>query len=107
MDRIFKEENAKGKESRILEEFFETREKSALEEKLREDSRYQKKRNKISKCLEELENVEFTRRQWDVIDSALSSCNERDSEYARVAYCLGFQDGMKLLMEVFVKNKKY
>lgn len=101
MDRIFKEENAKGKESRILEEFFETREKSALEEKLREDSRYQKKRNKISKCLEELENVEFTRRQWDVIDTALCSCNERDSEYARVAYCLGVQDGVKLMFEIF------
>lgn len=100
MDCIFREENDKRKEPCILEEFFETREKTALEEKLRADSRYQKKRNKISKCLEELENVEFTRRQWDAIDAALSSCNERDSEYARAAYCLGFQDGMKLLMEV-------
>lgn len=100
MGSIFKEEKDNGKEPHILEEFFETREKSALEEKLREDSRYQKKRNKISRCLEELENVEFTRKQWDVIDAALSSCNERDSEYARVAYCFGFQDGVKLLMEV-------
>lgn len=100
MGSIFKEEKDNGKELRILEEFFEAREKSALEEKLKEDSRYQKKRNKISRCLEELENVEFTRKQWDVIDAALSSCNERDSEYARVAYCLGVQDGMKLLMEV-------
>lgn len=100
MDCIFREENDKRKEPCILEEFFETREKTALEEKLRADSRYQKKKNKISRCLEELENVEFTRKQWDVIDAALSSCNERDSEYARVACCIGVQDGVKLLMEV-------
>lgn len=39
MGSIFKEEKDNGKEPHILEEFFETREKSALEEKLREDSR--------------------------------------------------------------------
>lgn len=100
MDSTFTEGMTRIMEESILAELFEARENTVLEENLRKDSGYQEKKNKISRCISKLENIEFTSKQWEVVDVALSSCNERDSEYARVAYCLGFQDGVKFLIEV-------
>lgn len=90
-----------GKQS-MLNAIFEGRVDSALKGALKKDELYQKKERAVDKIVKRIEVAGLDREQWKVVDEALSACNTQESEYARVAYGLGFKDGVRLTMEIFL-----
>lgn len=92
---------AKGKKS-VLEEIAGYRMDTALEETLRSDKKYQEATKRISEKIKKVDRNDFSAKQWEVIDEALSACNERSSDYGRVAYRQGISDAVNLFKEVLL-----
>lgn len=92
---------AKGKKS-VLEEIAEYRMDTTLEETLRTDKKYQEAAKRISEKVKKIDRNDFSTKQWEVIDEALSACNERSSEYGRVAYKQGLSDAVNLFKEALL-----
>ena len=86
----------------MLRVICELRTDKALEEMLRTDKDYQKV--EINRLIDRIEELGLHPKQWEVVDKALSACNDRGSEYGRAAYCLGFQDAVMLGTELFSKT---
>lgn len=85
----------------VLEVIFEARADGALREELKKDGNFQQKEKEIGRIVKRIEKAGLDREQWHIVDEALSACNDKDSQYARAAYCLGFKDGVRLAMEIF------
>lgn len=91
----------KGKKT-VLEEIAGYRMDTALEETLRSDKKYQEATKRISEKVKKVDRNDFSAKQWQIIDEALSACNERSSEYGRVAYKQGLSDAMNLVKEALL-----
>lgn len=87
-------------EKRMMTLLFEMRMENVLEEELKKDKGYQDVLQETLKHLEQIEKLGLTDEQKEVIDRANSSANFLDAEYGRVAYGLGFKDGIRLAMEI-------
>lgn len=84
----------------LLEILAKQRMDTILEEVLRADSNYQKVNEQTQRKVKRIEKAGLTKAQWHIIDTALSACNERCSDYGRMAYMLGFKDGVKMFEEL-------
>ena len=47
--------------------------------------------------IKDIDQIELTKEEWEIIDTALSAVNARSAEYGRVAYQQGFLDAVSLL----------
>lgn len=83
----------------MLQELFEARAGTALEQALREDNRYMEIKDKTKQIIDRVYGIELTSRQKAVVDEALEADNERGAAYGKVAYCQGFKDAVNLLVE--------
>ncbi len=84
----------------LLEQFFEMRADTALEESVRKDMKCQKANAEIHKEVKKIDKIKLNHKQWGIVDNALSACNNRSAEYGRVAYMQGFKDAANLLLEI-------
>ncbi len=84
----------------VLESFCIHRLNTALEESISKDKGYQKKEDEIHKAILRIDKIGLTQKQWEIVDRALSACNERNAEYGEKAYLQGFRDVVNLIMEV-------
>ena len=91
----------KGKKS-VLEEIAGYRMDTALEETLSTDKKYQEATKRISEKVKKVDRNDFSAKQWEVIDEALSACNKKSSEYGRVAYMQGISDTVNLFKEALL-----
>lgn len=85
----------------FLKELFEQRMETALEENLRVDKEYKRIRGIANSKQDRLNKIGLNKNQWQLVDRAISSANALGSEYGRVAYRQGFQDGIKLVSELY------
>lgn len=84
----------------LLEQFFEARADTALEESVRKDMKYQKASAEIRKEVKKIDKIKLNHKQWGIVDNALSACNNKSAEYGRIAYMQGFKDAANLLLEL-------
>lgn len=87
----------------MLRTICEARTDKDLEEILQNDKEYQKEKAETDILIDRIEKLGLKPRQWETVDKALSACNDRGSEYGRAAYCLGFQDAVRLGVELFAE----
>lgn len=81
----------------LLEGMYKERVEQVLQEVLRKDKKYQKADQETKQKIKEIDQIEMDKREWEVIDRALSATNARSAEYGRVAYRQGFLDAVSLL----------
>jgi len=91
----------KVEEESLMEVFFEVRASGALEESLMNDEDYQVASKKTSEKVLKIDEIKLNREQWEVVDCALTACNEKNAEYGRVSYNQGFRDAVRFLTEIF------
>lgn len=84
----------------LLEQYFAARIDTALEEELRKNERYQNAREKSRRRVHNIDRIGLDQEQWETVDQALSAGNRLGAEYGRVAYILGFQDAMDVVVEI-------
>lgn len=95
-------EHARGKDTfhangTILEGMYKARVENAIAEVQMKDEKYRKVNDEARKKIEEIETLCLGKKEWLVIDRALSATNERCSEYGRLSYRQGFLDAVSLL----------
>ena len=81
----------------ILEGMYKERVERALKEVLEKDEKYCKISRETNQKIKEIDQIELTKDEWEIIDTALSAVNARSAEYGRVAYQQGFLDAVSLL----------
>lgn len=84
----------------ILNIFVEQRMDMPLDKYLKTDEEYQKVMEIADKKQEQLETMKLDKVQWELIDDTISALNGLGAEYGRVAYQLGFQDGVTIITEL-------
>ena len=87
----------------MLRAICEDRTDAALEETLQMDKDYLKEKTEANRLIDQIEELGLNRGQWEAVDKALSACNDRGSEYGRAAYRQGFQDAVRLGVELFTE----
>lgn len=86
---------------KMLDDIRGHRLENALEDTIRNDKSYQKLEVKTSQKIMKVDKIELNHEQWQVVDSALSACNEKSAYYGEMAYKQGFKDAIKLYTELF------
>ena len=76
---------------------YKERVERVLQEVLRKDKKYQKADEETKQKIKEIDQIEMDKREWEIIDRALSATNARSTEYGRVVYRQGFLDAVSLL----------
>ncbi|MFR9145035.1 MAG: hypothetical protein ACLVJ4_00205 [Mediterraneibacter sp.] len=100
-----KEEKCMGEENPVvsnvnktlLEGLYKERVEHALKDVLEKDEKYRQVNEMTKQKIKEIDKIELSQGEWEIIDRALSATNERSSEYGRVAYRQGFLDAVSLL----------
>lgn len=86
----------------VLERLFQNSVDTVLAERLMRDRQYQVSSQAMSRKIRKIEKIKLSRKQWEVVDEAISACNASRSEYGRIAYYQGFEDAVRLLLEITV-----
>ena len=81
----------------ILEGMYKERVERALKEVLEKDEKYCRVNEETNQKIKEIDQIELTKEEWEIIDTALSAANARSAEYGRVSYQQGFLDAVSLL----------
>lgn len=81
----------------LLEGLYKERVEHALKDILEKDEKYRQVNEMTKQRVKEIDKIEFSQGEWEIIDRALSATNERSAEYGRVAYRQGFLDAVSLL----------
>ena len=81
----------------ILEGMYKERVERALKEVLEKDEKYCRVNEETNQKIKEIDQIELTKEEWEIIDTALSAVNARSAEYGRVSYQQGFLDAVSLL----------
>lgn len=81
----------------LLEGMYKERVEKSLQEILCKDKKYQKVNEETRQKIKDIDKIELSKDEWEIIDRALSATNERSAEYGRVAYRQGFLDAVSLL----------
>lgn len=96
-ERINSESSAFNTNTTILEGMYKERVERALKEVLKKDEKYCRVNEETKQKIKDIDQIELTKDEWEIIDTALSAVNARSSEYGRVAYQQGFLDAVSLL----------
>lgn len=81
----------------LLEGLYKERVEHALKDILEKDEKYRQVNEMTKQRIKEIDKIELSQGEWEIIDRALSATNERCAEYGRVSYRQGFLDAMSLL----------
>ncbi len=81
----------------LLEGLYKERVEHALKDILGKDEKYRQVNEMTKQRIKEIDKIELSQGEWEIIDRALSATNERSAEYGRVAYKQGFLDAVSLL----------
>lgn len=81
----------------ILEGMYKERVERALKEVLEKDEKYCRVNEETNQKIKDIDQIELTKEEWEIIDTALSAANARSAEYGRVSYQQGFLDAVSLL----------
>lgn len=81
----------------LLEGLYKERVETILQEILSKDEKYRKVDEETKQKIKEIEQIELSNEEWEIIRRALSAANARSAEYGRVAYRQGFLDAVSLL----------
>lgn len=81
----------------ILEGMYKERVECALKDVLEKDEKYRKVNEETKQKIKDIDKIDLTKEEWEIIDTALSAVNARSAEYGRVAYQQGFSDAVSLL----------
>ena len=96
-ERITPESSAFNTNTTILEGMYKERVERALKEVLEKDEKYCRVNEETNQKIKDIDQIELTKEEWEIIDTALSAVNARSAEYGRVAYQQGFLDAISLL----------
>lgn len=96
-ERIPPESSAFNTNTTILEGMYKERVERALKEVLEKDEKYCKINRETNQKIKDIDQIELTKEEWEIIDTALSAVNARSAEYGRVSYQQGFLDAVSLL----------
>ena len=91
-----------GNRESVLKQIVRNRIDTALEETLRTDKEYQEMNKNFHETMRRVDRNKFSIEQWEIVDEALSACNERSAEYGKMAYQQGVSDVVNLLKDIFV-----
>lgn len=97
LERITPESSAFNTNTTILEGMYKERVERALKEVLEKDEKYCRVNEKTNQKIKDIDQIDLTKEEWEIIDTALSAVNARSAEYGRVAYQQGFLDAVSLL----------
>lgn len=97
LERITLESSAFNTNTTILEGMYKERVERALKEVLEKDEKYCRVNEETKQKIKDIDQIELTKEEWEIIDTALSAVNVRSAEYGRVAYQQGFLDAVSLL----------
>ena len=97
LERITPESSAFNTNTTILEGMYKERVERALKEVLEKDEKYCRVNEETKQKIKDIDQIELTKEEWEIIDTALSAVNARSAEYGRVAYQQGFLDAVSLL----------
>ena len=97
LERITPESSAFNTNTTILEGMYKERVERALKEVLEKDEKYCRVNEETNQKIKEIDQIELTKEEWEIIDTALSAVNARSAEYGRVSYQQGFLDAVSLL----------
>lgn len=97
LERITPESSAFNTNTTILEGMYKERVERALKEVLEKDEKYCRVNEETNQKIKDIDQIELTKEEWEIIDTALSAVNTRSAEYGRVAYQQGFLDAVSLL----------
>lgn len=78
----------------------EERMNHALETALRDCVEYQEAEEEAEKRLDALLEKNLSEDQEEAVEECISAYNSSTAEYGRAAYRLGFQDGIRMLLEI-------
>ena len=81
----------------IFEGMYKERGERALKEVLEKDEKYCRVNEETNQKIKEIDQIELTKEEWEIIDTALSAVNARSAEYGRVSYQQGFLDAVSFL----------
>ena len=81
----------------ILEGMYKERVERALKEVLEKDEKYCRVNEETNQKIKDIDQIELTKEEWEIIDTALSAANARSAEYGRISYQQGFLDAVSLL----------
>ena len=96
-ERITPESSAFNTNTTILEGMYKERVERALKEVLEKDEKYCRVNEETNQKIKDIDQIELSKKEWEIIDTALSAVNVRSAEYGRVAYQQGFLDAVSLL----------
>lgn len=96
-ERITPESSAFNTNTTILEGMYKERVERALKEVLEKDEKYCRVNEETNQKIKDIDQIELSKEEWEIIDTALSAVNVRSAEYGRVAYQQGFLDAVSLL----------
>ena len=97
LEKITPESSAFNTNTTILEGMYKERVERALKEVLKKDEKYCRVNEETKQKIKDIDQIELTKDEWEIIDTALSAVNARSVEYGRVAYQQGFLDAVSLL----------
>ena len=97
LEKITPESSAFNTNTTILEGMYKERVERALKEVLKKDEKYCRVNEETNQKIKDIDQIELSKEEWEIIDTALSVVNARSAEYGRVAYQQGFLDAVSLL----------
>ena len=97
LEKITPESSAFNTNTTILEGMYKERVERALEEVLEKGEKHWRVNEETKQKIKDIDQIELTKDEWEIIDTALSAVNARSAEYGRVAYQQGFLDAVSLL----------
>lgn len=68
---------------------------------MRTDKKYQEATKRISEKVKKVDRNDFSAKQWEVIDEALSACNKKVLNMGERVYMQGISDTVNLLKKPY------
>lgn len=83
----------------LLDFLWECSMETTIMQAQRTDSRYKEAETYTHKVQEQMEKKKFWKKHFQAIDKVISAQNNLAVEYGRLAYCQGFRDCVRLIVE--------
>lgn len=87
----------------ILDELYEIRMSSGIEQMLKSDTKYQENSMEIREMAEIIDDMNLLKEQRDCIEEYAELHTKSNYEYARIAYNCGFEDAMQIVLRLLKK----
>lgn len=88
------------KANKLLKILIMTRTINALDTAINKNKAYQNTLKQQTIAFKKLEKAGLNKKQYTIIDNAISATNDCGTIYGEVAYQLGLHDGIRLISEI-------